>query len=129
MLGLSGRDGIGRRESVFQPTERPVPRFLLEANAKFHEAISDALGCGEFMGKFVLDLLQLLCQSGTHATLRIVTAIIRRVPPKIKMNSGLIESEAWKTVNPVEIVGKNMHAVFCSFCPTMVQMAERGSCL
>jgi hypothetical protein len=38
--------------------------------------------------------------------------MIRGVPPKIKMNSGLIESEAWKTVNPVEIVGKSMHAVF-----------------
>jgi hypothetical protein len=35
-----------------------------------------------------------------------MAAIIDRVPPKIKVNGAFIGSEPWKTVNPVENVGK-----------------------
>jgi hypothetical protein len=84
-----------------------MPRFLLEAKSEFHEAISDSLGLREFVGKLALHLFQLLRESGTHARLRIVmAAIIDRVPPKIKVNGAFIGSEPWKTVNPVENVGK-----------------------
>jgi hypothetical protein len=35
-----------------------------------------------------------------------MAAIIDRVPPKIKANGAFIGTEPWKTVNPVENVGK-----------------------
>jgi hypothetical protein len=68
---------------------------LPEARAQFYEAISDPLGLGEFMGKFILYLLQLLRESGSHANAPSFDGgNIHTVPPRIKIKNRLIEREA-----------------------------------
>src|ERR1700680_5271102 len=57
---LDERDRVGNWEGVFQPAKRPLPRFVLKANAEFDEAIRDTFGLVQLARKVASHLLQLV---------------------------------------------------------------------